>query len=77
MIYRNEAAINWTAPLTLVDARTAVDRGKAFAAVEIPADTERDVLKAASDAPKYRSLSSSVSTAARSPRPAGEPQRGT
>jgi len=26
MIYRNEAAINWTAPLTLVDARTAIDR---------------------------------------------------
>ena len=45
MIYRNEAAINWTAPLTLVDARTAIDRGKAFAAVEIPADTEPDVLK--------------------------------
>jgi ABC-2 type transport system permease protein len=30
---------------TLVDARTAIDRGKAFAAVEIPAGTERDVLK--------------------------------
>jgi ABC-2 type transport system permease protein len=30
---------------TLVEARTAIDRGKAFAAVEIPADTERDVLK--------------------------------
>jgi ABC-2 type transport system permease protein len=30
---------------TLADARTAVDRGKAFAAVEIPPGTERDVLK--------------------------------
>ena len=30
---------------TLADARTAIDRGKAFAAVEIPAGTERDVLK--------------------------------
>jgi ABC-2 type transport system permease protein len=30
---------------TLVEARTAIDRGKAFAAVEIPPDTERDVLK--------------------------------
>jgi ABC-2 type transport system permease protein len=30
---------------TLVDARTAIDRGRAFAAVEIPANTERDVLK--------------------------------
>jgi ABC-2 type transport system permease protein len=30
---------------TLAEARTAIDRGKAFAAVEIPADTERDVLK--------------------------------
>jgi len=30
---------------TLAEARTAIDRGKAFAAVEIPADTEGDVLK--------------------------------
>jgi ABC-2 type transport system permease protein len=30
---------------TLAEARTAVDRGKAFAAVEIPVNTERDVLK--------------------------------
>jgi ABC-2 type transport system permease protein len=30
---------------TLAEARAAIDRGKAFAAVEIPADTERDVLK--------------------------------
>jgi ABC-2 type transport system permease protein len=30
---------------TLAEARTAIDRGKAFAAVEIPADTQRDVLK--------------------------------
>jgi ABC-2 type transport system permease protein len=30
---------------TLADARTAIDRGEAFAAVEIPAGTERDVLK--------------------------------
>ena len=30
---------------TLAEARTAIDRGKAFAAVEIPPDTERDVLK--------------------------------
>ena len=30
---------------TLAEARTAIDRGKALAAVEIPADTERDVLK--------------------------------
>jgi ABC-2 type transport system permease protein len=30
---------------TLAEARTAIDRGKAFAAVEIPANTERDVLK--------------------------------
>jgi ABC-2 type transport system permease protein len=30
---------------TLAEARTAIDHGKAFAAVEIPADTERDVLK--------------------------------
>ena len=30
---------------TLVEARAAIDRGKAFAAVEIPVDTERDVLK--------------------------------
>lgn len=30
---------------TLAEARTAIDRGEAFAAVEIPADTERDVLK--------------------------------
>ncbi|MET4385970.1 ABC-2 type transport system permease protein [Bradyrhizobium sp. F1.4.3] len=30
---------------TLAEARTAVNRGHAFAAVEIPADTERDVLK--------------------------------
>ncbi|SDI23793.1 MULTISPECIES: ABC transporter permease [Bradyrhizobium] len=30
---------------TLAEARTEIDRGKAFAAVEIPAGTERDVLK--------------------------------
>jgi ABC-2 type transport system permease protein len=30
---------------TLAEARTAIDRGEAFAAVEIPADTERDLLK--------------------------------
>jgi len=30
---------------TLAEARTAIDRGKAFAAVEIPPDTERDVRK--------------------------------
>jgi ABC-2 type transport system permease protein len=30
---------------TLAEARTAIDHGKAFAAVEIPAGTERDVLK--------------------------------
>jgi ABC-2 type transport system permease protein len=30
---------------TLAEARTAIDRGTAFAAVEIPADTQRDVLK--------------------------------
>ena len=30
---------------TLAEARTAIDRGKAFAAVEIPAGAERDVLK--------------------------------
>ncbi len=30
---------------TLAEARTAIDHGKAFAAVDIPADTERDVLK--------------------------------
>jgi ABC-2 type transport system permease protein len=30
---------------TLAEARSAIDRGKAFAVVEIPADTERDVLK--------------------------------
>jgi ABC-2 type transport system permease protein len=30
---------------TLAEARTAIDHGKALAAVEIPADTERDVLK--------------------------------
>jgi ABC-2 type transport system permease protein len=30
---------------TLAEARSAIDRGNAFAAVEIPADTERDVLK--------------------------------
>jgi ABC-2 type transport system permease protein len=30
---------------TLAEARAAIDRGHAFAAVEIPADTERDVLK--------------------------------
>ncbi len=30
---------------TLAEARTAIDRGKAFAAVEIPAGTERDMLK--------------------------------
>jgi len=30
---------------TLAEARTAIDRGKAFAAVEIPPGTERDVLK--------------------------------
>jgi ABC-2 type transport system permease protein len=30
---------------TVAEARTAIDRGQAFAAVEIPPDTERDVLK--------------------------------
>ncbi len=30
---------------TLAEARTAIDRGNAFAVVEIPPDTERDVLK--------------------------------
>jgi ABC-2 type transport system permease protein len=30
---------------TLAEARMAIDRGKAFAAVQIPANTERDVLK--------------------------------
>jgi ABC-2 type transport system permease protein len=30
---------------TIAEARAAIDRGKAFAAVEIPAGTERDVLK--------------------------------
>src|SRR5207302_11413289 len=30
---------------TLAEAHTAIDRGKAFAAVEIPAGTERDALK--------------------------------
>ena len=30
---------------TVAEARTAIDRGKAFAAVEIPPNTERDVLK--------------------------------
>jgi ABC-2 type transport system permease protein len=30
---------------TLAEARTAIDRGQAFAAVEIPPNTERDVLK--------------------------------
>src|SRR6202140_1361072 len=30
---------------TLADARTSIDRGRAFAAVEIPPGTERDVLK--------------------------------
>jgi ABC-2 type transport system permease protein len=30
---------------TVAEARTAIDRGEAFAAVEIPAETERDVLK--------------------------------
>ena len=30
---------------TLAEARAAIDRGEAFAAVEIPPDTERDVLK--------------------------------
>src|ERR1700722_10608187 len=30
---------------TVAGARTAIDRGQAFAAVEIPPDTERDVLK--------------------------------
>jgi len=30
---------------TVAEARTAIDRGEAFAAVEIPPDTERDVLK--------------------------------
>lgn len=30
---------------TLAEARTAIDRGQAFVAVEIPPDTERDVLK--------------------------------
>src|SRR5206468_12344097 len=30
---------------TLAEAHTAIDRGEAFAAVDIPAGTERDVLK--------------------------------
>jgi ABC-2 type transport system permease protein len=30
---------------TLAEARTAIDRGKAFAVIEIPSNTERDVLK--------------------------------
>src|SRR6202167_2707490 len=30
---------------TVAEAHTVIDRGQAFAAVEIPADTERDVLK--------------------------------
>jgi ABC-2 type transport system permease protein len=58
---------------TLAEARTAIDRGKAFAAVEIPADTERDVLKGITahipiyaDATYlflYRSTASGVATA--------------
>jgi ABC-2 type transport system permease protein len=58
---------------TLAEARTAIDRGEAFAAVEIPADTERDVLKGiATHIPIYadatylfmfRSTASGVATA--------------
>jgi ABC-2 type transport system permease protein len=58
---------------TLAEARTAIDRGKAFTAVEIPADTERDVLKGITahipiyaDATYlflYRSTASGVATA--------------
>jgi ABC-2 type transport system permease protein len=58
---------------TLAEARTAIDRGKAFAAVEIPTDTERDVLKGITahipiyaDATYlflYRSTASGVATA--------------
>jgi ABC-2 type transport system permease protein len=58
---------------TLAEARTAIDRGEAFAAVEIPPGTERDVLKGNSahvpiyaDATylfMFRSTSSGVSTA--------------
>jgi len=58
---------------TLGEARTAIDDGKAFAAVEIPPGTERDVLKGiAAHVPIYadatylflfRSTSSGVSTA--------------
>jgi hypothetical protein len=57
---------------TLAEARAAIDDGKAFAAVEIPRGTERDVLKGIStDVPIYadatylflfRSTSSGVST---------------
>jgi ABC-2 type transport system permease protein len=58
---------------TLAEARAAIDNGKAFAAVEIPPDTEHDVLKGISaHVPIYadatylflfRSTSSGVSTA--------------
>jgi ABC-2 type transport system permease protein len=58
---------------TLAEARTAIDHGKAFAAVEIPAGTERDVLKGVTahipiyaDATYlflYRSTASGVATA--------------
>ena len=58
---------------TLAEARASIDNGKAFAAVEIPPDTERDVLKGISaHVPIYadatylflfRSTSSGVSTA--------------
>jgi ABC-2 type transport system permease protein len=58
---------------TLAEARTAIDRGKAFAAVEIPPDAERDMLKGLSvhipiyaDATylfMFRSTASGVATA--------------
>ncbi len=58
---------------TLAEARAAIDRGKALAAVEIPADTERDVLKGiTTDIPIYadatylfifRSTASGIATA--------------
>ena len=58
---------------TLAEAHAAIDRGKAFAAVEIPPDTERDVLKGITahipiyaDATYlflYRSTASGVATA--------------
>jgi ABC-2 type transport system permease protein len=59
---------------TLVEARAAIDRGRAFAAVEIPAGTERDVLKGIAHIPIYadatylfifRSTASGVATALR------------